>query len=509
MRAAIYTRVSTEEQAVRGLSLAAQESLCRQAAERDGADTITVYTDAGASGGSLERPQLQRLLADLDDIDAVYILRIDRLARVLRDSIDVAQSLTDRGVRLVSVTEGIDCSTIQGRFALHLLASVAEYEREIGRARTLEAIRERADRGLYRGGVPTGYRRPTDDQGETVRGWEIVPDPDYAPVVLRIYRSYARGMSMTAIAQGLNDDEITGAGGSPWRASRVGNILRNPAYIGLVKRGDDWIEGVHEPLISDHLYRSVQRRLSRRGSVHPRSLDHSLSPLLRCGDCGGPIRRHGGGRGRPPRYLCSHRARRPARARHRPVGASQPAVDAVIWAWTRHLLSEELMTAADQSATVQRLDDDRAAQRREIIERLAAIQSRLELNMDAYEADAIELAMLSERNEPLLAEQAELREEIERLDAMIPSPADLRWVDELADGTWEWLRSQGVGRQREVLGRLYDRVELHRCPRSAPYRRRLKFVHRLAEVPDRSVAVPRHYAPAQGRTAVDLTATGL
>lgn len=161
VRAAVYARVSTEDQAREGTSLTTQEERCRAFAAAKQWDLSGVYVDDGISGTLESRPALDRLLRDCrsGDVDAVVILKLDRLGRRTELLLRIARQLEEAGVVLAFVADSIDTSTASGRFFRTMLAGVAELERETILERTRAGLRKTAEAGFFPGGAPPfGFR---------------------------------------------------------------------------------------------------------------------------------------------------------------------------------------------------------------------------------------------------------------------------------------------------------------------------------------------------------------
>lgn len=226
-RAAIYVRVSTEDQALSGYGLDVQRARCLAMATVKGWPDPTEYSDEGLSGtkGPADRPSLARLLKDAaaGHIDAVIVLALDRLGRRTRLVLELADTLTAAGVALISCKETLDTTTPQGQFALTLFAGLAQLERDTIVERTTAGRDERGRQDGERGGrLPYGYQRQGD---------KIVIEKEAAKVVRRIFGLRAGGASLRAIAEQLGD--VPGPRGGSWPASCVKAILDNePAYRG-------------------------------------------------------------------------------------------------------------------------------------------------------------------------------------------------------------------------------------------------------------------------------------
>ena len=157
-RAAIYCRVSTFDQN-RGdySSLEDQEQRLRRAVEDDGHEVFQVYKEV-ANSANLERDELKKMLGKLDDIDVVYVTKLDRLSRSMSDWCRLNELLEEKECALVSVTQKIDTTTTMGRFFRDLLMLFAQFEREMIAERTYEKMAEQAKQGRWSGGRPIlGY----------------------------------------------------------------------------------------------------------------------------------------------------------------------------------------------------------------------------------------------------------------------------------------------------------------------------------------------------------------
>ena len=396
MTAAIYVRVSTDEQAREGLSLAVQEQRCRAAAEADGATDVRLYCDDGFSGTTLLRPGFQQLLADLAGHHALYVLSTDRLCRNATDFGLLIRTLEEADVDLRPVTDTLDLDTAGGRLSARIRADVDEFQVDQTREKVIASLDYRAGLGLHHGPPPFGYRLGAGDD-------PIEPEPDLAPIVRSLYDRYARGASLRQLAQWLNAERVPQVKhGRAWDTSTVRNILVNETYLGRVRWRGEMIAGRHEPLVTARLWRSVQRRRRARSVVHPRMRDQALAPLLRCRVCDGlmVLRRRDGRQ--HARYACHRRLLMPVGERHEPVGVVAPALEAVIWAH-----ATELVRGGDIAHAVERVSG--ATEVAAADEELAAVELALERNLDAYHAGAVPLELLVERNAPLMVERGELQ----------------------------------------------------------------------------------------------------
>lgn len=291
-RAALYCRVSTFDQN-RGdySSLEDQETRLRRAAEAEGYEVYQVFREV-ASSASLERDELRRLLGKLDEIDAVFVTKLDRLSRSMHDWCRLNELFDKYNVALVSTTQKIDTTTPMGRFFRDLLMLFAQFEREMIAERTYEKMAEQARQGRWGGGHPI--------LGYDVVNKRLVVNPAEAAVVLAIYKKYLEVGSLSRAArwsnhQGYRTKGITYSSGrevSPRKFTRadVQRLLTNILYIGKVRFDEVNYQAEHETIVPEDLFWEVQNLLAAK-KEKPRRGDQTqqdtlLLGLLRCGFCG-------------------------------------------------------------------------------------------------------------------------------------------------------------------------------------------------------------------------------
>jgi site-specific DNA recombinase len=225
-RIAAYVRVSTEDQANSGLGIEAQKSRCTAMATVKGWPAPVFYADEGVSGTKAKRPQLDRLLADVEagNLDAVIILSLDRLGRETRLILDLVAQLTERAI-LVSCKESFDTTTPQGQFVLTIFAAFSQLERDLISQRTAAALHERSKRDGNIGRLPYGSVRTPDG---------VAVDPVAAAVVQHIFALRQCDLSLRAIAADLNQQGHRPPYSSTrWHHTGVREIILNlDAYRG-------------------------------------------------------------------------------------------------------------------------------------------------------------------------------------------------------------------------------------------------------------------------------------
>ena len=281
---AIYTRVSTEEQAKEGYSLSAQEERLRAHAKSQGWPTYKVYVDDGYSAGSRNRPALKRLLLDgsLKRFDTVLVYKIDRLSRSLKDLIEIVAELNKYGVGFKSCTELIDTTRPEGRLMFHQFGSFAQYEREMISQRTKFGMMKRLRQGLWNGQAPYGYK--------IVKG-KLVINRKEADLVRMIFDLYLKkNMGVVSISRELNRLEIKPRKGKMWKGNTIHNIITNPIYAGYVRWGGEMAEGSHKSIIEKEIFDCAQETLKQRNHQSRKlRTPNYLTGLVRCGKCNAPM----------------------------------------------------------------------------------------------------------------------------------------------------------------------------------------------------------------------------
>lgn len=217
MKAIGYVRVSTEEQATQGVSLDAQTEKVKAYASLYDIELVEIITDAGVSAKSLERPGLSKALGMLEsgEAEALVIVKLDRLTRSVRDLDYLLEKYFADKFSLMSVQEQVDTRTASGRLVLNVLMSVAQWERETIGERTSQALQHKKANGEHIGGVGFGYQ---------VTGKALAKSKEHQTVTA-IVEMRGQGMTLTAIANRLNAEEIKTARGGQWYAKTVSNII--------------------------------------------------------------------------------------------------------------------------------------------------------------------------------------------------------------------------------------------------------------------------------------------
>jgi site-specific DNA recombinase len=390
VRAAVYTRKSSEE----GLELAfssldAQREACTAYIDSQRHEGWLAlddrYDDGGYSGGTLERPALQRLIRDIEAgrVDTVVCYKIDRLSRSLTDFARLVEVFERNRVTFVSVTQSFCTTTSMGRFTLNILLSFAQFERELAGERIRDKFAASRRKGIFMGGhPPLGY---------DVRDRRLVVNPAETDLVRLIFRRFLDLGSALLLIRDLNGQDYrtkswtTQAGtfraGRPFDKGTVYKILRNRVYIGDAVHKGRCYPGEHEPIIDVATWERVHEVLAsnarRRGNEARARTPAPLRGLMRCTHCSSAMTpTHTRRRGRLYRYyVCLGASRRghdtcPVRS----LAASE--VETLVLAQVRRLLASPELVARTLGQVRREggAAEDAMVDENEVIEALGALE---------------------------------------------------------------------------------------------------------------------------------------
>lgn len=289
VRCAIYTRKSSEEGLEQSFnSLDAQREACEayiMSQRQEGWRVIeTSYDDGGYSGGSMERPALKQLLADIDSrkVDVVIVYKVDRLTRSLADFARIIQVFDSRTVSFVSVTQQFNTTSSMGRLTLNVLLSFAQFEREVTGERIRDKIAASKRKGMWMGGrVPLGY---------DLKDHKLIINPAEAKQVQEIFRAYLKLGCVRKLKAHLEEHRIgskvrTGssgqkAGGGSHSRGALYKLLANRIYIGEISHKGSAYPGEHEAVIDRELWESVRVKLAENHRARKHRTDTGAPSLL-------------------------------------------------------------------------------------------------------------------------------------------------------------------------------------------------------------------------------------
>ena len=244
--AAIYVRVSTQDQAQHGYSLAAQQESLENYAKALGYEIFKIYRDEGRSAKDIQhRPEMVQLLQDAESkkFSAIFIYKLDRFSRSLKDLILTIDKLKEIGVDFVSLQDKIETTSASGKLMFHIISAFAEFERNIIGDRTKFGMERKAKEGGFITKAPKGYK---------LLNKELIPNED-SDLIKKIFQEFLEtDISLTQLAKKSN---MTTAG--------IKKLLQNTTYIGMVKFASKETKGNHNPILEKSLFNKVQNKLKQ------------------------------------------------------------------------------------------------------------------------------------------------------------------------------------------------------------------------------------------------------
>jgi DNA invertase Pin-like site-specific DNA recombinase len=291
VRCAIYTRKSSEEGLDQAFnSLDAQREACAAYILSQASEGWTalpdIYDDGGLSGGTLDRPALQRLLAEVAGgrVDIIVVYKVDRLTRSLLDFSKLVESFDKAGTSFVSVTQSFNTTTSMGRLTLNMLLSFAQFEREVTAERIRDKIAASKAKGMWMGGTPPlGY----EPDGRSLKIVE-----EHAALIRDIFDRYLRLGNVRYVAEELECDEVRSPvrtsiggktfGGAFFARGQIYGILKCPTYVGEVHHRGSVYPGLHTRIVDRETWDRTQATLAGNLRGH-RSGERAASPSLLAG----------------------------------------------------------------------------------------------------------------------------------------------------------------------------------------------------------------------------------
>jgi len=257
VRAAIYARVSTEDQAKEGFSLEAQIERLESYCEAQGWEKASKYVDDGHSGRSTNRPAYKRMMEERECWDLILVMKMDRIHRNSKNFMIMMENLEKWGKEFTSMNESLDTSTAVGRFVVDIIQRIAQLESEQIGERTYMGMAQKAESfggvmGFY---PPFGYHY---SEGK------LRPVAEEAGIVSAMYNSYLSGDTMATIAWRLNQQGILTKRGNRWTVWSVSHILHNPIYAGVLRWDGRFVNTDHESIVPGELFDLVQARSAEK-----------------------------------------------------------------------------------------------------------------------------------------------------------------------------------------------------------------------------------------------------
>lgn len=412
MRAVISVRVSLEEQARDGYSVTAQKALLIRWITENGHELVDEYIDAGHSGKSLNRPEMQRMLKDIPKrkFDLLVFWRMNRLTRSVKDKVTLFELFDKYNIKLKSMSEEIDTTTASGRMTTNILMSVAQGEREQISENVHSTMYERAMKGLRNGAVaPYGY---------DLIDKQLVVNKTEAEIVKRIYALYQENRSCRYINILLTREGIPKGTLNKWSEFAIYYILSNPVYCGMLRwnyrkesgartHKEVIVPALHDSIISVEEFNTVEAlRKKRKREGRKMTSDYPYTTTMKCKRCGyglmGSSRKYP--RGRQRFYRCIGRFN--YGLCDLPV-LTEEAIDKAFLASLKSVRNINRLLALKTPT------DDRDNYVRSLQSELEAIQKKQRKFQLAYANDAMTLEELKAHKEDDRAREEYIRAEME------------------------------------------------------------------------------------------------
>lgn len=257
MRAAIYARVSTEDQARDGYSLTAQLEMLHAYCEAQDLVVVKEYIDDGYTGRDTKRPEYRRMMDEMDDWDIIIVIKMDRIHRNSMNFMNMMEFLEKNDKKFASSTESLDTSNALGRFVVDMIQRIAQLESEQIGERTYTGMKEKAESA-------DGVMGFTPPFGYSIDNGKLINNDDELPIVKQMFQMYLEDATVDDICFRLNRERITTRKGNIWNKHNVRNILHNPIYAGYMRWDGILIPHEAEKAISPSSFNIIQEKMSSR-----------------------------------------------------------------------------------------------------------------------------------------------------------------------------------------------------------------------------------------------------
>lgn len=274
-KAGLYCRVSTDIQ-MEGYSIDAQKEFLVSYCKMHEIEDYEFYVDGGYSGSNVNRPDLQRLIDDVEDgkIDVVVVFKLDRLSRSQKDTLFLIEEIFNpNNCGFVSIRENFDTNTPFGKAMVGILSVFAQLERETILERTRIGRKKRAEEGFWYGTANEPYAYHYNEATGVLE-----PIPEKVEDVKRMMELYLQGYPMTQIAEMFNIQDQT-----------LRSIFTTPVNLGKVPYKDEIFEGKHQAIITQETYDKVQQKMKERSKTYKHA-NYLLAGKIICGHCGAKYR---------------------------------------------------------------------------------------------------------------------------------------------------------------------------------------------------------------------------
>lgn len=414
MKCVIYVRVSTDEQAKHGFSIAAQIEKLEAYCVSQGWDIVEApYVDDGYSAKDLNRPHFQAMLQRIQQggIDVLLVYKLDRLTRSVPDLHTILAELDQYECKFKSATEVYDTTNAMGRLFITLVAAIAQWERENTAERVRLGMEKKVKLGYWKGGTPPyGY--------QVVNG-ALMMDEDEAQIVRDIF-TLAKTLGFYTIAKQLTSKGVPTRKGGQWHVDSVRDIANNPTYAGYLMfslnpkdikkppRERVLFEGNHERIIDRDEFWALQDLLDKRRTLGGKreTSNYYFSSLLKCARCGHSMAGHKAGKKKT--YRCSGKKAGKACTSHMILESN--LVQAIFAQWDDLVGGHFTSNEGDASFP--------AAQLTALQQELAVVQKLLHKKKTMFEHDIIGIDELIRDSEKLRNKEKEIQASLKKIQLL-------------------------------------------------------------------------------------------
>ncbi len=258
VRAAIYTRVSTEDQAKEGFSLDAQLDKLRSYCKARDWIVADEYIDDGYSGRNVKRPAYSRMMAEMDKWDLLLVIKMDRIHRNSKNFMLMMEHLNKNEKEFASMSESFDTSTAMGRFVMNIIQGIAQLESEQIGERVYIGMEQKAktNGGVLGFNIPYGYNYSDGN---------LIINEEESITIKNIYSWYKDGKSMGEIAKMLNYTKVPTKKGGFWAKKTISTILKNPTYCGYLHWQQYVNKSNHDAIILESDFDEIQNLIANHG----------------------------------------------------------------------------------------------------------------------------------------------------------------------------------------------------------------------------------------------------
>lgn len=458
----LYARVSTQEQAKEGYSIDEQIERLKKYCGACGRSDFKVYVDGGFSGASMNRPDLQKLIKDVElgKVEKVIVYKLDRLSRSQKDTLYLIEDVfLKNGADFESMNERFDTGTSFGRAMIGILAVFAQLEREQIRERMEMGKDGRAKEGKWHGGCykPIGY---------DYQGGELIVNDFEALQVREAFNLFLSGFSFNEIDREFSKKGYSHKYGR-WTARRIHDVILNPVYCGTIRHGQNAYEGEHEPIIERGIYDKAMEIYERRRASNKRrdrvaQSTSCLGGLIWCKRCGA---RYGTHRSKVhgydyDYYTCYSRRKTNRNMVKDPDCENKvyrmEELEKIVFGEIKKLATD---TAYFDQITMEKVTDDKMIRQKAIVAEIGKIDGQRGRLIDLYALGSFLAEELQEKVANLEDKKKRLQEQLDELTAGSPD-LDREQARRMVRSFSDVLERGEIKEIRLLLESLIERIDI-------------------------------------------------